>query len=642
MKQILPVALLAAFLLPANVIAKQKVQNNDPVVLTINGHDVPRSEFEYLYRKNNLQQETPQPLDRYIDMFVVYKLKVAEAETAGIDTTAAFRDEFNGYCHELFAPFMRDSLVTGRLVNEAYARMHTEREVSHILVPYGKTIAEREANRNKLQEVRERIINGADFATEAKKISVDRSVVANGGNLGFIKANMFPYPFELAAYSTPVGEISEVFEDAPYGYHIIKVHSERPAQGEVSARHILKLTHGLSPEQAEAKKSSIDSIAALLKAGADFNALAKAESEDPGSAQRGGELGYFGQGVMVPEFETVAFALNPGEISAPFPTSYGYHIVQTIDRRTVVPFDQAKGMIENAISRDVRSTMPESEYFSSLRERHNAGIDLKAMDNVRSLIGESSDPAAALESLKVSSATIANFPVGPITVGNVASSMPSTGDDLFTSFSDRLDVMVRDASEKLAQNELAMINPEFRNIINEYRDGILLFEISNRNVWLRASGDRKIQSDYFNANRQRYTWDRPHFKGYVIFATSDSLAREAREFLNTNSVATDTINSAMRHRFGTDVKVEKVLTARGDNAIVDNIAFGGEKAEPVGKWVAWFPYSHTVIDAPEEASDVKALLIADLQQDLESKWIESLRKKYKVKINRKAIDTIVE
>lgn len=637
-RYLLPLAAVAAVLLSATATARQA---NDPVVMTINGKDVKQSEFKYLYNKNNLQQATPQTIDEYVDMFVVYKLKVAAAEAAGIDTTASFRDEFNGYCAELSAPYLRDSLVEKQLINEAYGRMSKERRVAHILVPLGQTVAERQAFKTSLDSVRTAILGGADFAELARKYSIDRSVVNNGGDLGFIRANMFPYPFEEGAYNTAVGEISPVIEDAPYGFHIIKVLDERDAQGDVSARHILKLTQGLSPEEAQAKKAEIDSIAALLAAGADFEELARKESEDPGSAARGGNLGFFGKGMMVPEFEAAAFSLKPGEISAPFATAYGYHIVQTLEYKGLPSLEEAAPTITNFMKRDGRSKLPVSRFLSSVREKSGVNVNEKKLDEVYKIIETASTPAEALSLLSSNNDALAQFPSNNLTVSAVAAkTVVLPGQDFQLAFNDALKEAVDDASLDLARSQLMERNADYRNLVNEYRDGILLFEISNRNVWGRAADDAVAQSDFFTANRDKYTWEKPHYKGYVIFATSDSVATEARGFLAANKVENDSLSTTLRGKFGADIKVERVLTAQGDNAIIDQIAFGGEKADPVGKWTNWFPYGHRVITAPEEVADVKAALVADLQQSLESQWVDSLHKTYKVKINKKALKNL--
>ena len=633
-KHLIPVAAVTAAILSATAANRQA----DPVVMTVNGKDIKQSEFEYLYNKNNLQQASPQSLDEYVDMFVVYKLKVADAEAAGLDTTATFRDEYNGYCAELSAPYLRDSLMEQRLVNEAYSRMSRSRSVSHIMMPLGGSKAEREANRARLDSIRNAIIAGADFGEMAVRYSSDRSAVRNNGSMGYISANQFPYPFEKAAYDTPVGEISEVFEDAPYGFHIIKVTGERPATGDVSARHILKLTQGLSPEEAAVKKAQIDSIAVLLKNGADFEALARAESEDPGSARQGGNLGFFGRGVMVPQFEEAAYSLKPGEISEPFATAYGYHIVQTLDYKPLPTLDEARPMIDASMSRDGRSALPHKEYFANIRKECGITTSTAVLDKAYAIISESAGQSEALSALLADTDVIASFPAGDVKVCDVAGRLGGLQvRDLALAFEEMTAACIDESTVDFARTRLQETDADYRNLVNEYRDGILLFEISNRKVWDRSSSDIEAQNAYFTAHRDNYTWDVPRFKGYVVFATSDSIASEAKGYLASASIDSDSLAYAMNERFGRDVKVERVLTAKGDNAIIDHIAFGGEKVGPVGKWVAWFPYGHKVIESPEEASDVKAALATDLQQQLEAEWVKELRGKYKVKINKKTL-----
>lgn len=634
-KHLIPVAAVAAAILSATAANRQA----DPIVMTVNGKDIKQSEFEYLYNKNNLQQATPQSLEEYVDMFVVYKLKVADAEAAGLDTTATFRDEYNGYCAELSAPYLRDSLMEQRLVNEAYDHMSRSRNVSHIMMPIGSSKAEREANRARLDSIRKAIVAGADFGEMAVRYSCDGSAVRNHGSLGYIMANQYPYLFEKAAYETPVGEISEVFEDAPYGYyHIVKVIDERPATGDVSARHILKLTQGLSPEEAAVKKAQIDSIAALLKNGADFEALARAESEDPGSARQGGNLGFFGRGVMVPQFEAAAYSLKPGEISEPFATAYGYHIVQTLDYKPLPTLDEARAVIDASMRRDGRALLPHKEYLANIRKECGVTPSASVLDKAYAIISGAASQSEALAALAADTDVIASFPSGDVKVSDVAKRLGSIPMGVLSlAFEQMTDICIDESTEAFARTRLQETDADYRNLVNEYRDGILLFEISNRKVWDRSSTDTDAQKAYFAAHRSNYTWDAPRFKGYVVFATSDSVASEAKGYLASTSIASDSLAYAMNERFGREVKVERVLTAKGDNAIIDQIAFGGENAKPVGKWVAWFPYGHKVIESPEEASDVKAALATDLQQQLEAEWIKELRGKYKVKINKKTI-----
>ena len=628
----------------AAILSASASKNADPVLMTINGKDVRQSEFEYLYHKNNLQQLAPQSIDEYIEMFIVYKLKVADAEAAGLHQTDAFTKEFNGYCAELSRPYLRDSIVEKRLVEEAYARMATSRKVSHIMLPLGSTYDEKEANRMKLDSIRTAIVNGsADFGEMAVRYSSDRSARVNNGSMGYINVNSYPYPFEKTAWETPVGEISPVIEDAPFGFHIIRVEDQRPNPGKVEARHILKLTNGLSEEEGAAKKAQIDSIYNLLANGGDFDAIARAESEDPGSAANGGRLGWFGPGEMVKEFEDAAFGLKDGGISAPFKTAYGYHIVQTLAHRGIGSLAEESERIKAAISRDMRSVMPETERMAQLKAELGVKIDSTGLMQARSrMTGDS--PAEQLRSLQADNSLIATVGNRTISIGDVINYIPSNvlegANDAFTVLNSGLENKINETVVEETRKNLAENNSEYRNLTNEYRDGILLFEISNRNVWERSASDTEGLQKFFSANRAKYTWDKPHYKGYVIFATNDSIAGEAQKYLAANQVENDSLVSVMRANYGRNIKIEKVVTGKGENAIVDNVAFNGERPEAPGRWTAWFGYAGRVIDTPEEANDVRGAVASDYQQQLESEWIEALRKKYKVKLNKKALKAL--
>lgn len=628
----------------AAILSASASKNADPVLMTINGKDVRQSEFEYLYHKNNLQQLAPQSIDEYIEMFIVYKLKVADAEAAGLHQTDAFTKEFNGYCAELSRPYLRDSIVEKRLIEEAYARMATSRKVSHIMLPLGSTYDEKEANRMKIDSIRTAIVNGsADFGEMAVRYSSDRSARVNNGSMGYINVNSYPYPFEKTAWETPVGEISPVIEDAPFGFHIIRVEDERPNPGKVEARHILKLTNGLSEEEGTAKKAQIDSIYNLLASGGDFDAIARAESEDPGSAANGGRLGWFGPGEMVKEFEDAAFGLKDGGISAPFKTAYGYHIVQTLAHRGIGSLAEESERIKAAISRDMRSVMPETERMAQLKAELGVKIDSTGLMQARSrMTGDS--PAEQLRSLQADNSLIATVGKRVISIGDVINYIPSNvlegANDAFTVLNSGLENKINETVVEETRKNLAENNSEYRNLTNEYRDGILLFEISNRNVWERSASDTEGLQKFFSANRAKYTWDKPHYKGYVIFATNDSIAGEAQKYLATNQVENDSLVSVMRANYGRNIKIEKVVTGKGENAIVDNVAFNGERPEAPGRWTAWFGYAGRVIDTPEEANDVRGTVASDYQQLLESEWIKALRKKYKVKLNKKALKAL--
>ncbi|MBD5344342.1 MAG: hypothetical protein HDR90_05050 [Bacteroides sp.] len=639
-KVFLPVAVVSLALACAAA-----AKNDDPVLMTVNGKSVPVSEFQYLFEKNNAQQETPQSLDEYIDMFITYKLKVADAEAAGLDTTAAFHKEFKGYCDELAAPYLRDSLTAERLVNEAYDRMKRRVSISQIMLPIGNTSEEKAANRARLDSIRTAILNGADFSEMAVKYSSDRNVKYNKGYYGYIAPNMYPYPFEEAAYSTPVGEISPVIDDAPYGYHIIRVEAEKPDEGRVHARHILKLTRNMSQEEQDKKKQQIDSLYNLVTVeGADFGELAEKFSDDTGSAKRQGDLGAFGIGRMVPEFEQAAFALQPGEVSKPVKTSYGWHIIQMIERLPMETLDEVRPAIQSMISRDQRSRMPEIEKLNQLKKKYHAVMVPDGMEKVKSIISAGATPAEALGMIASSDIVVASINGNNIKASEVMTtvgeSTRNTTPDAWSTFEDAASNYLSDQTVDYFKAHIGDENPTFRNLVNEYRDGILLFEISNRNIWDKSNKDKDGIEAFFNANRTKYSWSAPKYKGYVIFATSDSIATAAKKFLADNTIGNDTLSVTLRKEFGRNIKVEKVIAGQGENAILDNVAFGGEKPEPVGRWIEWFGYNGRVIPQPEEAADVRGAVTEDYQKQLEQNWVTDLHKKYKVKLNKKEVDKL--
>ncbi len=614
--------------------------NDDQVLMTINNKPVTLSEFEYLFHKNNSQQVTPQSIDDYLQMFITYKQKVAEAEAEGIDKSQAFQNEFDGYRRDLAEPYLRIQEVEDSLVNAIYDRMKEEVDVSHIMIANHGEGIEREAQKTRLDSIRTAILNGSDFAELARRFSIDRSVVRNGGHMGYITAAKFPYTFEDAAYTTPVGQISPVIE-TPFGYHIVKVNARRPARGQVLVEHILKLTQGLTDTEAAAKKAQIDSIANVLANGADFAAVAAVESEDPGSKRNGGKLQWFGTGMMVPEFETASFDLKKGEISAPVKTAYGYHLIHKLDSKGIDPIETVAPMIKNAISQDERGQLPRKRKLEQLRKKFNASVNRRNISVVRDEIIANGGLDSTLlaryiaENLPVASLEKTEIPLSEIVaeILGIIGTPAQQAEAIEQMVARELDNALLEAERQ----DLAKTNTDYSNLLNEYRDGMLLFEISDNKVWTKAKQDKEGLENFFRANREKYTWDKPRYKGYVIFATSDSVMNAARNYLAANTVAADSIVPTLRKQFGKNIKVEKVIAAKGENNITDYLGFGGKKPETKGKWAWYFPYRDKVLDAPEEAADVRGAVTGDYQNLLEEQWVAQLKKKYPAKINKKVL-----
>lgn len=626
------------------VIFSVTAKNDDPTLMTINGKKVPLSEFQYLYNKNNGQQLKPMTIEEYADMFVIYKLKVAEAEAAGIDTTAAFIKEFNGYRNELAEPYLRDSAEEERLIQECYSHMQRDIDVSHIMISKGNTPEINNKQKATLDSIRTAIINGADFSEAARKHSIDRAAKSNGGHLGFMRANRLPYSFEKAAYQTAIGQISPVTE-TEFGYHIIRVEGERPAKGKVLAQHILKLTRGMSPEQEGSVKSQIDSIYQLINDGADFSEMAKKESEDRGSAGKGGMLPWFGTAEMVPEFEEVAFSLENGTVSKPFKTSYGYHIVKRIDSKEAPTLDEARDEINAAIARDYRSTLPKEAKIKELRVTYKAKINEKNVNALKNEISTNNGiDSTFVAKYKNSNIELASVGKRTITIDEFFSYLPETitmsQEQATTLLDNSINERINSVVLEIEKDNLENKQPEFRNLVNEYRDGMLLFEISNRNVWEKASNDREGLQQYFQNNKDKYTWDAPRYKGYIIHTTNDSIKGEISKYLSNNSIENDSLSKILRKEFGKNIKIEKVIAAKGDNAIVDNLFFNGPVPAKKGRWIAYLPYNGKIINTPEEVNDVRGQVTGDYQNELEKAWVETLKAKYPVKVNKKLLKKV--
>jgi peptidyl-prolyl cis-trans isomerase SurA len=633
--------LLSLALVLASVAVVQAKGSKDPELMTINGKAVTLGEFEYLYHKNNSQQLAPQTIDEYLDMFVTYKQKVADAESEGIDNTEAFKNEFDGYRRELAEPYLRNKEMEDSIIRAVYSHMQEDVDVSHIMLASKGPGIDADAQKHTLDSIRTAILNGADFAALARQYSIDRAARKNGGRMGFIPVGRLPYTFEDAAYNTKAGEISPVVE-TPFGFHIVKVNARRPARGQVLAQHILKLTQGLSEEDAAKKKAEIDSIGALLAAGADFEEIAKKESEDPGSQRNGGRLNWFGAGQMVPEFEEAAFSLQNGEVSAPFKTSYGYHIVKRLDWKPVDSFETMEPMIKNVIQRDERGQMPRKRKISELRRKFKAGVNAANLALVKNEIVKNGGlDSALIEKYIVSEMEVASMGKQKILLSEVVSEigapLAGTPERQAAQFEERVNLSLDNAVTEAERQDLAVNNADYRNLLNEYRDGMLLFEVSDRKVWTKAKQDKEGLENYFRTHRDKYKWEKPKFKSYVVFATSDSIMQLAKGYLESTDMPGDSLATDLRKKFGKDVKIEKVIAAQGENNITDYLGFGAEKPEAKGKWAWYFPYRGKILNAPEEAADVRGAVTGDYQGELEEAWVAGLKQKFPAKINKKTL-----
>lgn len=617
----------------------------DPVIMTINGEDVTKSEFEYLYNKNSQQQINPQTLDEYVEMFKLYKMKVADAKAAGLDTTAKFRKEAEQYRHDLATPYLADSVYLNQLVDEAYARSRKEAVAKHIMFfksPNPEHNLQMKAKADSLKQV---LDNGGNFEELARQYSQDKRSAVNGGTMGYIVSGQYPYGFEVAAFATPEGSISDVVE-SPQGYHILKGGHKRDARGRVKVSHILKLARQES-DWARAKEQ-IDSLYQVVTANPEkFNEIATTNSDDRGSARQGGQLPWFGAGEMVEEFDSAAFALKKGEISKPVKSQFGYHIIMKQDERDPLPKEAVKKQTLARMSspQDERYTLIQKHQTERFAARHKAQVNQSGLDAVNDYVAKNgidslfyakwlgNDGNITLMTADGNKYSVADFVAK---FDGVKQSNPVAAKEIIDA---NLDSWMNGILTGLEEEALAKSEPDYRNLLKEYVDGSLLYEVSVLKVWDKAAKDIPGLEKYFAENRMKYKWDTPHVKGVFVQAANDSVATAIKDL--ARGAAEDDIVPALRKQFKNQMAAERILVPKGSNAMVDYVAFDGPVApSSIEKYPVMFMLNKRILTVPEEMQDVKGLVTSDYQNMFQEQWENDLRKKYNVKVNKKVLKSV--
>ena len=635
--------LISSLLLGIAILALAK--NEDPVLMTINGKDVRLSEFEYLYNKNNQQQIEKEPLDKYVELFVLYKQKVADAEAAGIDTTQAFIKEFEVYQKQLAAPYLtEDTTYLWQMINETYDRYKKELDIDHIMLPLGTNDAVNAQRIAMLDSLRNCVIAGEDWTALADRYSTDPYKQRNHGHFGFVSACMFPADMENVIYSTPIGEVSKPFVNS-FGISMFRVNKMRD-RNDVHAKHILKMfPQNATEEQKAVCKAKIDSIYQLIKAGADFEELARTESDDHSNAKNGGDLRWFGPGRMVQPFDSIAFNLPDGAISEPFATQFGYHIIKKV-AHGVPSLGEVRQGIENAFKRDGRMKLVEERRLNDLKNKYKYRLDpaFESLLNNTLMAHGRLDSAFVAQYIKGAKTPLFTYgakqsvPVKALMSQlNTTTVIPDPANakkEIMT----KVNAMAEQALKDYDAYEAVKNNPEYRNLLNEYRDGMMLFEISNRRVWKAAEKDTAGLIQHYNENRSKYGWDEPHFKGIILYAKSDSVLNLVKADLT--KFGADTLADALYNKYGNDIRMEHMVVKKGENPYADYLAFhvGDKPNRP--NYPEYIIIEGGIIDQPEEMADVRGAVTSGYQDVLEQRWKQELAKKYPAKINKKVLKKV--
>lgn len=639
--------LTGAALAVAILAAASASQAKDATVMTVNGHAVPLSEFEYLYLKNR-QQTALQPLDEYLEIFKTYKLKVADALALGLDTTAAFRSEYAQYRSELAQPYLVDSAYLNELIEEAYERYQTQEHARHIMLAKGPDAAANRRAVERLDSIRAVLAAGGDFAELATRFSQDRETARRGGDLGWMANPGLPYAFQTAVSTLPVGTVSEIVE-SPVGYHLILVEGRRPNAGYLSASHIMKMVPAsATAEQQAAAKAQIDSIYAVIVADPEkFEEMAVRYSDDTNTGPRGGIMPPFPQGVYPHDFDSVAFSLADGTFAAPVRTPFGWHIIKRFSMRPLESLAQMRDRLSQTVTNpaDIRADMIAARQLRTLGRQFGLRPVKKSWDVVNAYIAAHGIDSSFYPSVSglLKGAPLYKYKGGQLTLADMAPqlSMLVVADPEFgaAEFGKRADAALRQRLLALKEADLERTQPDYRNLLHEFRDGSLLYEAGRLRVWDRATADTVGLADYFDAHRGEYTWKEPRAKGYLIQVANDSVERLVKARLT--ELAPAEYVPVLRKEFPGTVQIDRVLIGRGGNAMIDYLMFGGPEVKPSNsRYANFFLYDAKVLEAPEELADVRGLVVADYQNFLMKEWEEELKEKYPVQVFPKVLGKV--
>jgi len=626
------------------------------VLLTIHDREVTVGEFERIYNKNNsntaLEQQT---VEEYLELFINFKLKVIEAEERGLDTTQAFLKEFNGYIKQLAKPYLSDQEEVDVLVKEAFERAQKEIHASHILIrlnefagPEDTTLAY-----TKAMEIRDRFMAGEDFGTLAKAYSDDPSAKNNGGDMGWFTVFRMVYPFETGAYNTPKGSVSLPVRTR-FGYHLIYVSDSRPARGQVQVAHIMVMVpESMTDEQKVEAKNKINCLSDSLKAGTDFAELASRQSEDRGSAGRGGELPWFGTGRMVLEFENASFALgNIGDYSDPIQTSFGWHIIKLLNKKTFDDFDAVKADLQNSVTKSDRNAYSRAAMIERIKIKNGFSENLERLHDFHAVV----DTGIFLRTWDASLA--ANLKGTMFTIGEREVSQKAYADYLAAHQGGRhinIEVYIYNQYQKFVEEQVLQYEedqlpgkyPEFRHLVQEYHDGILLFDLTDKMVWSKAVEDSVGLEAYYEQNKDNYKWEK-RMEATLYICRDNDVAAFAKGLLENHGrkkPSPQDIQSKTIAEFSDSscLVFEDRKMEAGDHPLVDEVDWEKDKISGIhsaDNKVIFLVNKKILKPSVKRLEECRGLVTADYQNFLEKEWIEILKAKYPVSVNEELLSKI--
>ena len=624
-------------------------------ILKIDDDEVYISEFEQIYWKNKKENiATKEDLDNYIQLFVNFKLKVKAAEEMGLDTSKKFKDELAGYRVQLERPYLIDTSINENLINEAYYRTVNEVSASHIMVKLSPNPNPKDtlAAFRKIEDIRLKINSGiASFEELAEEVSEDPSAKFNKGNLGYFNAFKMVYPFECAAYNTPVGKISKIIR-SKYGYHLVKPNNIRKAKGRTRTSHIM-ITINPKTKDIKAAENKINSIyEELTLQNKKFEALANEYSEDRTSAKRVGEIGWVSSADnFYPSFKETVFSLKEDEeFSKPFQTPNGWHIVKRLEFEPIGDLNSMRYELKNKIQKDSRAQKTKASFINKLKAEYNTKESFKPkilFDLVKKK-GINNQNFKEFNDNKVLKTPILTF--NDLSFSNIDFIQYLIKGNLYKKCINNIDLLKNHFQKFVAKElieyektQLEKKHPDFRALMKEYRDGILLFEISDQKIWSKAVKDTTGLKKYFNNNR--ILWQYPNrINGTLFTSNSKKIINRAYKLIVKGRVNNDSIIALLNKEDALNIsyKEKNIDDFKNYNTNFDNLNDGANK--PIfanGKWYLFF-VKEKLVTRTKEFNEAEGIIVSGYQSFLEESWLRSLKEKYNIEINYDILYSIKE
>ena len=631
-------------------------------LITIGDNKISAQDFMNTYEKNNVKTDVidKKNIDEYLDLYIDFKLKVTEAEDLKMDTMPSFVKEFKSYRNQLAKPYFSNDDITEDLVKEAFDRMQYDVNAAHILIKCdAKALpADTIAAYNKAMSIRERILKGEDFSAVAVEMSDDpsardmeeipgvrRAYTGNKGELGYFTAFDMVYPFETGVYTTEVGNVSMPIR-SDFGYHIIKVNSKTPALGVVKAAHIFLVA---DPNKADSvlKNKAYNIYNELMEDETQWSNFVKKYSEDRGTVANDGVLSPFRVNQIVPEFITAVKNLELGEISEPVKTNFGYHIIKLVETTPPSDFEAEKVRLEERIERDMRGKISEEIAMKRIMNDNNFKENTKVKDAYIATIDSTLAMGMYQPSDKINTQKVI------FTIGNESCKLEEFVDYIvghqkrqgfLSSSAYAYELYDAFLKAKVFAYEDACLEekyPEFKTLVQEYHDGILLFSLMEEQVWNKAVEDTTGLNEYYESHKNNYMW-KDRVRAIVVTSNDKDNVEEIIALLR-GDVTIDSVRAYFKEN---DVQATSRFSfyQKGDNVNIDAMEWNEGAMNVFESTVDNTTQIIKIIEVrpaePKSFKEAKGLVTSAYQVELEALWLQQLREKYPVKVNQKLLEKV--